>query len=105
MAERPGSIQGPIPSQVGWRKQWQLTPPGDTHIVYPGTDGPWPSTRLEATRAGMEDADLLLLIAQRDKSKADALVRKIARGFGDFTPSCKLYREVRREILRSAQEK
>ncbi len=49
----------------------------------------------------MEDADLLTMLRRRDKAKADALVRRIARGFHDYTPSCKLYREVRRDILRA----
>ena len=55
--------------------------------------------RLEATRAGMEDADLLLKLRKYDKEAADATVRRIARGFKDYTPSCKLYREVRRDLL------
>ena len=49
----------------------------------------------------MEDADLLTMLRRRDRAKADALVRRIARGFQDYTPSCKLYREVRRDILRA----
>lgn len=31
------------------------------------------------------------------------IVRRIARGFQDYTPSCKLYREVRRDILRALE--
>ncbi|KHF32795.1 hypothetical protein CM49_04978 [Paenibacillus sp. P1XP2] len=34
-------------------------PAGDTHIVYPGPDGPLLSMRLEAMRAGVEDYELL----------------------------------------------
>lgn len=74
-------------------------PPGDTHVIYPGTDGPWPSVRLEATRSGMEDADLLLMLRTKDRAKADELVRRMARGFGDYSTDTRLYRQVRREIL------
>ena len=90
----------PYPKKWGGANNGNSLPPGDTHIVYPGKDGPWPSVRLEATRAGMEDADLLLKLRKYDKAAADAMVRRIARGFKDYTPSCKLYREVRRELLR-----
>ena len=91
----------PYPKSWGGSNNGHSLPPGDTHIVYPGTDGPWPSARLEATRAGMEDADLLLMLRRRDKAKANALIRRIARGFEDYDPSCRLYREVRRDLLRA----
>jgi len=94
----------PYPKNWGGSNNGHSLPPGDTHIVYPGKDGPWPSARLEATRAGMEDADLLKMLRSRDKAKADGLVRRIARGFSDYTPSCKLYREVRRDILQALDE-
>ena len=94
----------PYPKSWGGSNNGHSLPPGDTHIVYPGKDGPWPSARLEATRAGMEDADLLKMLRSRDKAKADGLVRRIARGFSDYTPSCKLYREVRRDILQALDE-
>ena len=102
--------QGQDPFTEPYPKKWSGSndgnslPPGDTHIVYPGTDGPWPSVRLEATRAGMEDADLLTLLRRRDKAQADGVVTRIARGFRDYTPSCKLYREVRRDLLRRIEQ-
>ena len=95
----------PYPKNWGGSNNGNSLPPGDTHIVYPGKNGPWPSARLEATRAGMEDADLLTMLRRRDKARADGLVRRIARGFSDYTPSCKLYREVRRDILRALESK
>ena len=94
----------PYPKSWAGSTNGHSLPPGDTHIVYPGNDGPWPSARLEATRAGMEDADLLTMLRRRDRERADGLVRRIARGFSDYTPSCKLYREVRRDILRTLEE-
>ncbi|MBP5319681.1 MAG: DUF4091 domain-containing protein [Kiritimatiellae bacterium] len=94
-------FKDPYPLKWGGSNDGNSLPPGDTHIVYPGTDGPWPSARLEATRAGMEDADLLTALRRRDRTKADALIRRIARGFGDYDPSCRFYREVRRDLLRA----
>ena len=94
----------PYPKKWAGSNNGNSLPPGDTHIVYPGKDGPWPSARLEATRAGMEDADLLTMLRRRDKARADGLVRRIARGFSDYTPSCRLYREVRRDILKALDE-
>ena len=96
-------FKDPYPQKWGGSNNGNSLPPGDTHIVYPGPDGPWPSVRLEATRAGMEDADLIAALRRRDRELADALVRRIARGFSDYEPSCKLYREVRREILRHSR--
>ncbi|MBO7655818.1 MAG: DUF4091 domain-containing protein [Kiritimatiellae bacterium] len=93
----------PYPKKWGGSNDGHSLPPGDTHIVYPGTDGPWPSVRLEATRAGMEDADLIAALRRRDKALADTLVQRIARGFDDYDPSCKVYREVRRDILRALE--
>ena len=98
-------FKDPYPKSWGGSNNGNSLPSGDTHIVYPGKDGPWPSARLEATRAGMEDADLLTMLRRHDRAKADGLVRRIARGFQDYTPSCKLYREVRRDILRALESK
>lgn len=89
----------PYPKRFSGANNGNSLPPGDTHIVYPGPDAPWPSVRLEATRAGMEDADLLTILRARDKEKAHSLIRKMARGYGDFEKECKTYRSVRREIL------
>ena len=55
-------------------------PCGDSFIVYPGADGPWPSMRLEAARRGAEDAALLALLRSRDEDAHDRLV---ARAFTD----------------------
>ncbi|MBQ4200197.1 MAG: DUF4091 domain-containing protein [Kiritimatiellae bacterium] len=91
----------PFKETIRFRGKAPALPAGDTHIVYPGKDGPWSSVRLEATRAGMEDADMLAMLRRRDRAAADALVRRVARGYGDYTTSCKTYREVRRDLLKA----
>lgn len=74
-------------------------PPGDRNIVYAGPDGPWPSVRLEAMRQGFEDLELLKLLVRRNKAAADALVKSIVRGFGDYTLDPAAYRVARRALL------
>ena len=63
-------FKDPYPKRCGGPNNGNSLPPGDTHIVYPGKDGPWPSARLEATRAGMEDADLLTMLRRPMRSFA-----------------------------------
>jgi len=92
-------FRDPFPSTWKGSNDGNSLPPGDTHVIYPGGDGPWMSARLEATRAGMEDADLLLKLRASDPARAEALVRRIARGFCDYSPDILLYRQLRRELL------
>ena len=74
-------------------------PAGDRNIVYPGPDGPWPSVRLEAMRQGIEDYELLRVLSKRDSAAADGLVRRVVRGFGDYTTRVADYRAMRRALL------
>ena len=78
-------------------------PPGDTHIVYPGPDGPWPSVRLEAMRQGMEDFELIryarYLLEDDDIRK---LLEPVIRSFHDYTKDLEVYRATRRRLLEIA---
>jgi hypothetical protein len=49
-------------------------PAGDSHMIYPGKNGPMISLRLEQMRAGAEDYELLKQLAAKDESGANALV-------------------------------
>ena len=80
-------------------------PPGDTHVVYPGTDGPWSGARFEATRQGAEDYELFAVLKRRDPAKAAALTRRLVRSFDDYTIDVPLYRRVRRELLAACAQK
>jgi len=42
-------------------------PPGDSHIIYPGKEGPMSSMRWEMLREGMEDYEYLWLLAAKTK--------------------------------------
>jgi hypothetical protein len=59
-------------------------PPGDSHLVYPGEDGPWSSVRFEAMGAGIEDYELLRLVAERDEKLADEICAQLVRTFTDY---------------------
>ncbi len=74
-------------------------PAGDTHLVYPGTNGPWSSVRLEAHRIGMEDAELLRLLLNKNSDKAKTLIKKLFRAFDDYEKSVEVYRRVKKELL------
>lgn len=54
-------------------------PAGDTHLVYPGEDGPWSSLRLEAHREGMEDIELLRRLRESDPAACRRIVRPVVR--------------------------
>ena len=76
-------------------------PAGDTHLLYPGTDGPWLSIRLEAQREGAEDYEFLKKLAETDKPKADALCEKVFRSFRDVEYDVTVFTAVRRRLLES----
>ena len=82
-----------------WGGGTNSLPAGDTHIIYPGGDGPWPGVRFEAMRQGFEDRDLLDRLRGKDPAAAEPLIRAIVRGFADYTPEVPLYRRTRRELL------
>ena len=48
-------------------------PPGDTHIVYPGKEGPLSSIRFDMMRAGLEDYEKLLVLTQETQKAAKQL--------------------------------
>ena len=77
-------------------------PAGDTHVVYPGADGPWSSMRLEAMREGIEDYELLCGVAARDRARADRIARRVFRGFTDYTEDVAAFRRAQASLLEAA---
>lgn len=63
----------------------QILPAGDTHIVYPKGKKVLRSVRLEAMRAGVEDYELIMMLAEKDPVKAKEIVVKCVRSFTDYT--------------------
>lgn len=74
-------------------------PAGDTHIVYPGPQGPWSSTRFEAHRIGLEDLALLNLLREHDPQATDQLIGQVFRGYDDWEPSVEAYRATRAQLM------
>ncbi|OPZ28471.1 MAG: hypothetical protein BWZ02_01299 [Lentisphaerae bacterium ADurb.BinA184] len=75
-------------------------PAGDTHIVYPGADGPWSSLRLEAQREGFEDYELLRLLQAKRPALAAKVLARAIRGFDDYTKDPAVFRAARRALLK-----
>ena len=96
---RPG--QNPFEKSVVPHGGNNSLPAGDTHIVYPGHDGPWSSLRLEAQREGFEDYELLQTLKRRDPAKAQDIVGKVIRRFDRYTKDVTVLRDARREVLRA----
>jgi len=74
-------------------------PAGDSHIVYPGARGPLSSIRLEAMRDGIEDYELLRLLAKSDREAADEICASVARSWTDYTLDPVKFRHARARLL------
>jgi hypothetical protein len=75
-----GRGQDPFQQSVVGHGGGNFLPAGDTHIVYPGTGGPWSSLRLEAQREGFEDYNFFcrnfLAIAYCDGKRPSLIVER-----------------------------
>jgi len=94
---RPG--QDPFENSVVDHGGGNRLPAGDTHVVYPGKDGPWSSLRLEAQREGCEDYELLRKLRQREPKAATAIIRRAFRGFDKYTKNVRTFRAARKALL------
>lgn len=65
--------QSVVPTGMGDTTK-NFLPAGDTHILYPGDNGPWISLRYEAQRLGAEDYELLNIYGKKDPKAAEKLV-------------------------------
>ena len=76
-------------------------PAGDTHIVYPGKNGPWSSARFEAQREGLEDLELLRRLRAKNPKRAETLIKPVLRAFDDYTRDPAILRAARRKLMQS----
>ncbi len=77
-----------------------IFPPGNAHIVYPGSKGPWYSVRGHAQRTGAQDFELLNILGTRGRNqKAKELVNKLCRNFSDYETNAAVFESVRKELL------
>jgi len=74
-------------------------PAGDTHIVYPGKDGPLSSIRFESHRMGVEDYDLLQKLKVRNEKEYNKLINRLFRSYTDYNLSISDYRKVKKKLL------
>ena len=74
-------------------------PAGDTHILYPGENGPWISLRFEAQRLGAEDYEVLALLGKNDAKAAKELVFKHFPKMNDFSRDAASYWQARHNLL------
>jgi hypothetical protein len=79
-------------------------PPGDTHIVYPGANGPLTSMRFEAMRAGAEDYELLRILAAKDKALADEITASCLISFNEANEDPAHFAETHRRLLQAVSE-
>lgn len=81
-----------------------LLPAGDAHIVYPGPNGPLPSVRFEAQRAGAEEYELLMQLMDRRPEKAEAIIARVCASFTSYTADGSLLHEARIRLLTEAEK-
>jgi hypothetical protein len=80
----------------------QYLPAGDSHIIYPITEGPLSSHRFEAHRIGMEDFELLAQVNAHDPKNAQEIIARVVQGFDKYSTDVAAYREARRKLLEAA---
>ena len=76
-------------------------PAGDTHVIYPGTDGPLSSLRFEAHRKGIEDYELLEKLKTKNIEKHSRLIKKLFFDYTNYSLSIKKYKRIRKKLLKS----
>lgn len=76
-------------------------PAGDSHIIYPGKQGPLSSQRFEAHRIGMEDYELLSELKLKAPDKASSIIDRVVRAFNDYDKDVTTYRKTRALLLQA----
>ena len=79
-------------------------PAGDTHVVYPGREGPLSSLRFEAHRIGIEDYELLVKLKAQKPKVAQKLIGKLFQSYTDYDTSLKNYRKVKKRLLKKVSK-
>lgn len=79
-------------------------PAGDTHIVYPGPDGPLLSMRLEAMRAGVEDYELLQSLRDHNPELAEDILSSCMKSFTEVNTDPAAFDRVYRRLLEAVSE-
>ncbi len=84
----------------GWNPASFGTANGDGCLLYPGPDGPLTSMRLENIRDGIEDLELLRMLAGHDAARADLLCDEVVgQGGTGFTRDSERFARTRQQLL------
>jgi hypothetical protein len=76
-------------------------PAGDSHIIYPGKDGPISSQRFEAHRIGMEDYELLGQLKAKSPELQAKIIARVFRAFDSYGKDIGEYRKTRGDLLKA----
>ena len=76
-------------------------PAGDTHIIYPGKNGPLSSIRFESHRIGCEDYEILEILKRKKPKKHKKLISKIFTDYQTYSLNIKKYYRVKKRILKT----
>ena len=76
-------------------------PAGDTHVIYPGIDGPLSSLRFEAHRQGIEDYELLKKLKLKNPEKHSRFIKKLFINYTNYSLSIRKYERIRKNLLKS----
>lgn len=76
-----------------------VLPGGDSYIVYPGYGKLYSSVRLETMRDGIDDYQLLKMLAQKYPDKAKELCREVVYRFDWYDTNIMAFRKKHQEIL------
>jgi hypothetical protein len=93
--------QSVVPTGSGDQTK-NFLPAGDTHILYPGDQGPWISLRYEAQRLGAEDYELLNIYGKKDPKAAEKLVFRHFPAMNQGPRDGASYWEARHDLLGAA---
>jgi hypothetical protein len=74
-------------------------PAGDSHIIYPGKQGPLSSQRFEAHRIGMEDYELLSQLKTKSPEMTLKIIGQIFQAFDSYDKDISDYRKTRALLL------
>ncbi len=79
-------------------------PAGDMNLVYPCGDRVLLSLRLEQMRSGVEDYELLKILAQKDEKTANALCDECFKAFDDCDCPADKFDGIRDKLLKKVSE-
>lgn len=80
-------------------------PPGDTHLSYPHGDKPIGSMRLEMMRCGVEDYELLSLLAETHKPLADSIAEEWLPAFDCANEDITAFSKNRERLLQALENR